>query len=1575
MSSIINYFVLAVAALSLLLITCNNVHASDTIKQPPHIIYILADDLGYNNVGIQQQRHNTEQNTSEVKTPTIDELTKSGLELSRMYSYKYCSPSRSSFLSGRLPIHVTQNNKNNLVTNPGGADLRMKLLPEVLKERLNYKTHMVGKWHVGARSTSNLPINRGFDSHFGFLKGGEDHLNQHSGDAGITFVDLWRDQKPAFNENGTFSTIIYTNEAVKIIKQHSHLEKNKGTKQPLFMFLAYQATHTPLEVPPSWNVKPVPDDTKTNARSHMNALVEILDSGVKNVTDALKETGMWENTLLIFQADNGGWVTDPSLGGNNYPLRGGKVSDYEGGVRNFAFINGGYMPDNLKSTTFSGLMHICDWYETFQNLAPNFNEEEKNNHDQINNDVPPLDSINQWNSLLVPNGEISKRHEVPLAFCTLEAQCDSPGGVFHSVGDAALIVGKWKIINGTQNKMGIWQGPLYPNASSLPANDAVGCPNGCLFNIFEDPGERFEKKEEYPDIFKRLMERLKYYGTTVYQTNYTDAKTCIGAPESYRMNHGFLAPRCSTDNNDDYIVNENKIERLSLDTELPKPYELRTEFLKSDYSLSLSTFHAPRFSWKLPLLPGDKNRGKDQAAYRIIVRERYNTGVIVWDSNIVSSNASNLVEYNGDMNLLVPDKSYSWTVQYFYQNKENDDDLIPSGISSTSSFDIGLMVEKDWENAKWIGDENHRLIRVNVLPLSTNIVRARVHLSAPGCAVLSVNGKTHPFSAGGVCPWTNFNKTIYYQSYDILNMLVFEKDKSAKMEKQTFGFMLGHGMYYKYGLPGTHPTIKVKIVLEDDKGMRTLCVSGSSSSSSSRNNANVCHWYGTEGPYISDDPFDGTEIDWNRLPDQWDTPMFDPLTRGWSLVPTSSNVPSSSALIKGMAMPPTIDKRTYKPLSVKYFKNEYGGPVYVYDIGTNIVGTCSILLHYQKKIKKAAVDKEFMKVNNAAPTIALRHGEMLLNNGSINFNYSGHSSGVKATFQKDLHHLPTNMNEGETIRLRSSFVWFGFQYISVEISNGAEAYFDAKDLQNSIECYQKYPDFDVSGEFFASDDKESNESGSKLNALQKIITTSQLGNLADYAPTDCPTREKHFWLGDSLSVAEEAMLNYHVPTLFNNFLNIIADEQGNANAVTYEWDFPGVVPVLTHKSSLYSSKSIAGPNSFGITDISWTAAFPIILNWMHRHYGDVQIVKDLYGNAKQYVDGLSKEANILLNSTLPTFFIWGDWCSNQSRAVATPETGPTASAFNYILSLDAMADMASVLGKDNDFEKYSTLSKSLRITWAKTFYNSNHGLYGYEAEDGFVSQTLTSASFVMNNVVPNGVSYENVLNNYQKDIIDIRKNHVTFGSVGAKNFFQQTSKNSGHDIALNVALQDTYPSFGYWIKQGATSCWEDWTGYADPTHPPQPTHNHIFLCGGLGEWLYTNVGGIALPEEIAFKKILIAPKISELVGPASVRTSFNSPYGLVKMEWNRTLSAGEIKALSISINLPKYGTIIIPLNNNNRKEEYQLMESERVIFKHGKFIGPNIIPGIMNVVYDNSSNSLIVECSRGIYMFDLLSSA
>merc|ERR1740133_960199 len=149
---------------------------------------MLADDLGWHKVGWRNP---------ELNTPAIDAHLATGIDLQRMYVFKYCSPTRSSLMTGRLPLHVTQNNKNNDVANPGGADLRMTLLPERL-QAVGYRTAMSGKWHVGARSAANLPINRGFESHFGFLKGGEDHLNQRSGDGGKTFVDLWRDHGPAY---------------------------------------------------------------------------------------------------------------------------------------------------------------------------------------------------------------------------------------------------------------------------------------------------------------------------------------------------------------------------------------------------------------------------------------------------------------------------------------------------------------------------------------------------------------------------------------------------------------------------------------------------------------------------------------------------------------------------------------------------------------------------------------------------------------------------------------------------------------------------------------------------------------------------------------------------------------------------------------------------------------------------------------------------------------------------------------------------------------------------------------------------------------------------------------------------------------------------------------------------------------------------------------------------------------------------------------------------------------------------------------------------------------------------------
>ena len=163
--------------------------AGEAAAQLPHLFMVLVDDLGYHNVGF----HNPDQ-----ISPHINGLVKDGVLLEAHYTFQFCSPTRSAFLSGRLPIHVNMEQPTQGQAPPGGIDLRMTLLPQVLKEA-NYSTAMIGKGHIGAYSTANLPINRGFDRHLGFLGGGEDHMTQRA--RGV--ADLWRDHTPAHGENGT----------------------------------------------------------------------------------------------------------------------------------------------------------------------------------------------------------------------------------------------------------------------------------------------------------------------------------------------------------------------------------------------------------------------------------------------------------------------------------------------------------------------------------------------------------------------------------------------------------------------------------------------------------------------------------------------------------------------------------------------------------------------------------------------------------------------------------------------------------------------------------------------------------------------------------------------------------------------------------------------------------------------------------------------------------------------------------------------------------------------------------------------------------------------------------------------------------------------------------------------------------------------------------------------------------------------------------------------------------------------------------------------------------------------------
>ena len=282
-------------------------------SERPNVVLILADDLGYGDVGFN--------GCEDIPTPNIDSLAADGVRFANGYSsHPFCSPMRAGLMAGRYQHrfgYVT-----NVAFDPHNQLLGIPTTEKTVASRLReagYRTGMVGKWHLGAASPFH-PMNRGFDFFYGFLGGGHDYFT----------VDLTQqlkeNYKAALDDNGKptafegYLTNVLTDHAIRFIEQ--------SKEEPYFLYVAYNAPHTPLQAPEEEIAKLA--SIQDPKRRTYAAMVAVMDQQIGRILETIDQRGERDNTLVAFLSDNGG--PEASNASDNGPLRGSKGDVFEGGV-------------------------------------------------------------------------------------------------------------------------------------------------------------------------------------------------------------------------------------------------------------------------------------------------------------------------------------------------------------------------------------------------------------------------------------------------------------------------------------------------------------------------------------------------------------------------------------------------------------------------------------------------------------------------------------------------------------------------------------------------------------------------------------------------------------------------------------------------------------------------------------------------------------------------------------------------------------------------------------------------------------------------------------------------------------------------------------------------------------------------------------------------------------------------------------------------------------------------------------------------------------------------------------------
>jgi len=509
--------------------------------------------------------------------------------------------------------------------------------------------------------------------------------------------------------------------------------------------------------------------------------------------------------------------------------------------------------------------------------------------------------------------------------------------------------------------------------------------------------------------------------------------------------------------------------------------------------------------------------------------------------------------------------------------------------------------------------------------------------------------------------------------------------------------------------------------------------------------------------------------------------------------------------------------------------------VYLFDMGQNFSGWAKL------RVEAPAGTK-----------IKLRYGELLHKNGTLNVMTSvagqikeksrGGLFAPDTAWQEDIFIAKGKGIEQYTPR----FTWHAFRY--VEVSGLHE-----KPALDDIEGLRLNSDVSEAGSFECSNEL--------FNKIQEITEWTFLSNIFS-VQSDCPHRER-FGYGGDLAVTTDAFIyNYDMSNFYQKVVRDFADAALPNGRLTDTAPFIGI-------------------NYCGI---GWALAHPLTLLELYQYYGNISLIEEQYKTAKRWFEGVISDNDFIITDGL-----------SDHESLASIPTSEMVTPL-YYQSANIMAQLAEIINRAEDVERYKTLASQIKKAYLEKFHDKGTGK--------FAPYTQGSQAFALYT----GITPEDEIYSAVSELVrNIKKHngHLTTGIFGTKYSLDVLSEYGHAETAAQMVNQKTFPGWGYMIENGATTLWEHWE-YSDNTY----SHNHP-MFGSVSEWLYKWVAGIqADPSAVGFDKIVIRPQIIPEVN--WVKAYYNSIHGKIVGEWKR-----DDKTFSLDISIPANTTATVYLPTEN----------------------------------------------------------